>query len=177
MQRTDSKTNLRIPSVSFVDVFPWKQFFESRSHTIIFWLLEQRTDIHRTCHLLIRLRAPATRRDEDEGRDSEVRRVMMGHVDISKRLEASVAEPEGSGAEPFVHCEVALARFPFQRGTCKVHYDDLRWERCGRIVQVNRAHVKQWMYISVGLADQSLSLKTQIGMHDGKGVHLYIIVL
>ena len=43
----------------------------------------------------------------------------MRHVDISKRLEASVAEPEGSGAEPFVHCEVAFARFPFNEGLAK----------------------------------------------------------
>ena len=31
----------------FVDAFPWKQFFKSRTHKII-WLLAQRTDNHRT---------------------------------------------------------------------------------------------------------------------------------
>jgi len=74
-------------------------------------LLEQRIDNHRTCHLPIRLRAPATRQDEDEGWWYRC----PSHYGASwhkKRLEASIAEPKESSAEPSFQSIVALARFP-----------------------------------------------------------------
>ena len=148
-------------SVSSVHVFPWTQFFKSKSHTIVSRIPEQRTDNHRTCYLLSSRDEAGWRR---EGRWFREGRVMMGHVEIWKQSQ-SVYRWSRREQRWVILSEQSsfIARFPCQQGTCEVHDDDLRSNRrTDSTRQVNHVHVKLWMYSRLGLADLSLSLRTQI---------------